>query len=43
MRESHFKIMKQLKNMQNGVVDEGKLFYLIENMDINAKEYYGEL
>lgn len=43
LKQSHFKIMKQLKNMQNGAVDEDNLFKLIEKIKVNEEEYYGDI
>ena len=43
LKESHFQIIRQLNNMRNGIIDEDKLFRLIEKVEIDAEEYYGDI
>ncbi len=40
---SYFKIIKHLRNMQGGKIKESRLFKIIEAIDINEKEYYGDI
>ena len=43
LKQSYFTIIKQLKNMRDGAVEEDKLFNIIENIQIDVQEYYGDI
>jgi hypothetical protein len=43
LKMSYFQIVKQLKNIQGGIVDEMKLFNLIEGIKIDHESYYEDI
>jgi len=43
LKQSSYSIIKQLRDMHQGGIDEERLFSLIDSIDIDAEAYYGEI
>ena len=43
LKQSYFQIIKQLKTLQGGCIEEGRLFGLIEQISIDHGGYYSDI